>query len=38
VSEGAGEPDAWPAPYRYTGDRAPGMIEVEPGHSVRAAA
>jgi peptide/nickel transport system ATP-binding protein len=38
VAAGAGEPATWPAPYGYRGDAAPGLIEVEPGHMVRAAA
>jgi peptide/nickel transport system ATP-binding protein len=38
VAQGAGEPDSWPAPYGYSGDDAPGLLEVEPGHFVRCAA
>ncbi|MGM0586439.1 MAG: dipeptide ABC transporter ATP-binding protein [Pseudomonadota bacterium] len=38
VAQGAGEPDSWPSPYRYSGDEAPGLLEVEPGHFVRCAA
>ncbi len=38
VAAGAGEPEAWPAPYTYSGDAAPGLIEIAPGHRVRAAA
>ena len=38
VSRGAGAPDTWPAPYGYSGDQAPGLLEVAPGHFVRCAA
>jgi peptide/nickel transport system ATP-binding protein len=38
VAAGAGEPDSWPQPFGYQGDAAPGLIEVAPGHMVRAAA
>ncbi len=38
VAAGAGEPADWPAPYGYRGDAAPGLIEISPGHRVRAAA
>ncbi len=38
VAAGAGEPSTWPEPYGYRGDAAPGLIEVGPGHLVRAAA
>ncbi|MEM9781740.1 MAG: ABC transporter ATP-binding protein [Pseudomonadota bacterium] len=38
VAAGAGEPDAWPAPFGYHGDDAPGLITVAPGHDVRCAA
>ena len=38
VAAGAGEPDTWSAPFRFEGDNAPGLIEVAPGHKVRAAA
>ncbi|MEM6489258.1 MAG: ABC transporter ATP-binding protein, partial [Pseudomonadota bacterium] len=38
VAAGAGEPDAWPAPFGYVGDQAPGLVEVAPGHAVRRAA
>jgi peptide/nickel transport system ATP-binding protein len=34
----ASNPAAWPAPYRIDGDIRPGLIEVAPGHLVRAAA
>ena len=38
VARGAGAPDSWPEPYGYSGDRAPGLLEVAPGHFVRCAA
>ena len=38
VAAGAGEPATWPEPFGYRGETAPGLIEVEPGHLVRAAA
>ncbi|MEM6421832.1 MAG: ABC transporter ATP-binding protein, partial [Pseudomonadota bacterium] len=38
VAAGAGEPDAWPEPFGYRGDAAPGLVEVSPGHAVRCAA
>ncbi|MEM9369887.1 MAG: ABC transporter ATP-binding protein, partial [Pseudomonadota bacterium] len=38
VAAGAGEPDTWSDPYRFEGDMAPGLIEISPGHLVRAAA
>ncbi|MEM9138540.1 MAG: ABC transporter ATP-binding protein [Pseudomonadota bacterium] len=38
VAAGAGEPDSWPAPFGYSGENAPGLAEVAPGHRVRAAA
>ncbi|MEM7507723.1 MAG: ABC transporter ATP-binding protein [Pseudomonadota bacterium] len=38
VAAGAGEPETWAEPFRYEGDAAPGMIEISPGHLVRAAA
>jgi peptide/nickel transport system ATP-binding protein len=37
VAAGAGEPSDWPAPFGYRGDDAPGLVEVGPGHLVRAA-
>ncbi|MEM1346539.1 MAG: ABC transporter ATP-binding protein [Pseudomonadota bacterium] len=37
VAAGAGAPEDWPDPYRH-GTEAPGMVEVGPGHLVRAAA
>ncbi|MEM6971875.1 MAG: ABC transporter ATP-binding protein [Pseudomonadota bacterium] len=38
VAAGAGEPDAWPAPFGYHGDAAPDLVTVAPGHDVRRAA
>jgi len=38
VARGAGNPETWPEPYRYEGDDAPDLLEVEPGHFVRCAA
>jgi peptide/nickel transport system ATP-binding protein len=38
VAAGAGEPEAWPEPFGYRGDAAPGLVEVSPGHRVRCAA
>ncbi len=38
VAAGAGEPATWPAPYGYRGEAAPSLVEVAPGHRVRAAA
>jgi peptide/nickel transport system ATP-binding protein len=38
VAAGAGEPATWPVPYGYRGEAAPGLVEVAPGHLVRAAA
>ena len=38
VAAGAGAPESWPEPFRYDGDDAPALIEVGPGHTVRAAA
>ena len=38
VALGAGEPEDWPDPYRYEGDAAPALREVEAGHFVRSAA
>ena len=38
VAAGAGEPESWPEPYGYIGDHAPGLVEIGPGHLVRAAA
>ncbi|MEM7211416.1 MAG: ABC transporter ATP-binding protein [Pseudomonadota bacterium] len=38
VAAGAGEPHSWPEPFGYRGEDAPGMIEVAPGHKVRALA
>ena len=38
VAAGAGDPDSWPQPFGYQGEAAPSLIEVGPGHLVRAAA
>jgi peptide/nickel transport system ATP-binding protein len=38
VARGAGEPDTWPEPWRYTADAAPPLRQVGPGHFVRQAA
>jgi peptide/nickel transport system ATP-binding protein len=38
VARGAGAPESWPDPYRYEGEKAPGFVEVSPGHLVRCAA
>ncbi|WP_232830337.1 ABC transporter ATP-binding protein [Oceanicella sp. SM1341] len=38
VARGAGDPHCWPEPFAYHGDAAPGLIEIEPGHFVSAAA
>jgi peptide/nickel transport system ATP-binding protein len=38
VALGAGEPETWPEPFRYTGDAAPSLRLVEAGHYVRCAA
>ncbi|WP_340108014.1 ABC transporter ATP-binding protein [Pikeienuella sp. HZG-20] len=38
VARGAGEPETWPAPYGFTDDAAPNLVEVETGHFVRRAA
>ncbi len=38
VAAGAGAPESWPEPFGYRGEAAPGLIEVGPGHLVRAAA
>ncbi len=38
VAEGAGDPHDWPEPFAYHGEDAPGLVEVAPGHLVRAAA
>ncbi|MEM7424017.1 MAG: ABC transporter ATP-binding protein, partial [Pseudomonadota bacterium] len=37
VSAGAGEPDSWPAPFGYSGEDAPDLVEIAAGHWVRAA-
>ncbi|MEM8791305.1 MAG: ABC transporter ATP-binding protein [Pseudomonadota bacterium] len=38
VAAGAGEPDTWADPFRFDADKAPALLEVAPGHYVRAAA
>ncbi|MEM9043805.1 MAG: ABC transporter ATP-binding protein [Pseudomonadota bacterium] len=38
VAEGAGEPETWEPPYQFHADDAPDLLEVAPGHFVRAAA
>ncbi len=38
VAQGAGEPETWPEPFRYAGDSAPALKELESGHFVRCAA
>ena len=38
VAAGAGEPETWPEPFGYTGETAPSLREVAPGHYVRCAA
>ncbi|WP_239031925.1 ABC transporter ATP-binding protein [Paroceanicella profunda] len=38
VARGAGDPHCWPEPFAYHGDTAPGLVEIEPGHFVSAAA
>jgi peptide/nickel transport system ATP-binding protein len=35
VARGAGDPDSWPEPFRYSGDQPPDLVEVSPGHRVR---
>ena len=35
VSQGAGLPDSWPEMFRFEGQTAPNLIEIEPGHKVR---
>ena len=36
VSKGAGSPDSWPEEFRFDGETAPDLIELDPGHKVRA--
>ena len=38
VAAGAGDPHTWPEPFGYVGDDAPELIEINPGHMIRAAA
>ncbi|MEM7520954.1 MAG: ABC transporter ATP-binding protein [Pseudomonadota bacterium] len=35
VSKGAGAPTSWPEMFRFDGDTAPALRELEPGHKVR---
>ncbi len=35
VARGAGSPEAWPEMYRFEGQHAPDLRELEPGHKVR---
>ncbi|SEO58575.1 peptide/nickel transport system ATP-binding protein [Salinihabitans flavidus] len=35
VAQGAGAPDGWPEAYRFTGNIAPPLSVVAPGHRVR---
>ena len=35
VSKGAGSPSGWPEMYRFDGQTAPDLQELEPGHMVR---
>ena len=35
VAGGAGEPDTWPDAFRYSGEDAPDLHEINPGHFVR---
>jgi peptide/nickel transport system ATP-binding protein len=34
----ASDPAAWPAPFRIDDAHSPGLVELRPGHVVRAAA
>ncbi|MEM9736280.1 MAG: ABC transporter ATP-binding protein, partial [Pseudomonadota bacterium] len=36
VAAGAGEPETWDPPFRFEGDAAPGLVEIAPGHFIRA--
>jgi peptide/nickel transport system ATP-binding protein len=38
VALGAGEPESWPEPFRYEGEAAPSLREIETDHFVRCAA
>jgi peptide/nickel transport system ATP-binding protein len=35
VAQGAGLPTSWPDMFRFDGDAAPALREIEPGHKVR---
>ena len=35
VAKGAGNPEAWPEMFRFEGQSAPALRELEPGHMVR---
>ena len=35
VAKGAGSPEAWPERFRFEGEDAPALIELDPGHKVR---
>jgi peptide/nickel transport system ATP-binding protein len=35
VARGAGAPTSWPEMFRFEGDAAPALREIEPGHKVR---
>jgi peptide/nickel transport system ATP-binding protein len=35
VAQGAGLPASWPDMFRFDGDAAPALREIEPGHKVR---
>jgi peptide/nickel transport system ATP-binding protein len=37
AAEGASDPRTWPLPYRIDASHAPELIEIAPGHAVRAA-
>jgi peptide/nickel transport system ATP-binding protein len=36
VAQGAGDPNDWPEAFRFAGDVIPSLIQLEPGHKVRA--
>jgi peptide/nickel transport system ATP-binding protein len=38
VALGAGQPEDWPAPFGYSGDNAPPLVEIARDHRVRRAA
>jgi len=35
VAQGAGNPDSWPAAFRFAPDHTPRLTEMTPGHKVR---